>query len=124
MSDIDQEQIEASNPRGNAEVEPGQLHIAEKAGMTAPDSSVATAVSTQVQLPTPRPSQVQERIGTAEHLAARRSMPALDTDTPEMKQLLATLRAEWTRLVTGLRWEGQSVEDTATHMIPLLNVGS
>ena len=124
MSDIDQEQIEASNPRGNAEVEPGQLHIAEKASKTAPDSSVATAVSTQVQLPTPRPSQVQERIGTAEHLAARRPMPTLDTDTPEMKQLLATLRAEWTRLVTGLRWEGQSVEDTATHMIPLLNVGS
>ena len=50
-------------------------------------------------------------------------MPAIDAETPEIKQLLATLRAEWTRLVTGLRWRGQSVEETATHMVPLLNVG-
>ena len=123
MSDIDQEQIGSANPPGNAETEPGQLHIAEKASLTVPDSSVATAPSAQVQPATSRPSQFQERIGTVEHLAARRPMPALDTSTPEMKQLLATLRAEWTRLVTGLRWEGQSVKETATRMIPLLNVG-
>jgi hypothetical protein len=123
MSDIDQKQIESANSLGNEETEPGQLHIAEKASITVPDSSTATTASVQVQPGTSRPSQVQERIGTVEHLAARRPMPAIDAETPEIKQLLATLRAEWTRLVTGLRWEGQSVEETATHMIPLLNVG-
>jgi HEAT repeat protein len=123
MSEIDQERIGSANPLGNEETEYGQLRIAEKANMPASDSSVATAVSTQVQLPTPRFTQVQEHTGTTEHLAARCPMPTLDPETPEMKQILATLRAEWTRLVTEFRWEGQSVEDTAARMIPLLNVG-
>jgi HEAT repeat protein len=75
-------------------------------------------------------------------------VPAIDANTPEIKQQLAILRAEWTRLVTGLRWEGLSaeeaigfssrtkptshgllweglsVEETANRMIPLLNVGA
>ena len=123
MSEIDQDRIGSANPLGNEETEHGQLHIAEKANMSASDSSVATAISTQVQLPTPRFSQVQEHTGTTEHLAARRPMPTLDSETPEMKKILATLRAEWTRLVTEFRWGGQSVEDIAASMIPLLNVG-
>ncbi len=123
MSEIDQDRIGSANPLGNEETEHGQLHIAEKANMSASDSSVATAVSTQVQLPTSRFSQVQEHTGTTEHLAARRPMPTLDAETPEMNRILATLRAEWTRLVTEFRWGGQSVEDIAASMIPLLNVG-
>ncbi len=147
MSEIDQEQIRSANLLGNEETEPGQLHSAEKANRTVPDSSAATAESVQVQLGTSCSSQVQERIGTVEHLAARRSMPAIDANTPEIKQQLAILRAEWTRLVTGLRWEGLSaeetvgfssrtkptsrgllweglsVEETANRMVPLLNVG-
>lgn len=77
MSEIDQDRIGSANPLGNEETEHGQLHIAEKANMSASDSSVATAISTQVQLPTPRFSQVQEHTGTTEHLAARRPMPTL-----------------------------------------------
>lgn len=124
MSDIDQEQIGSANPLANAAPEPGHLHLAEKSDASAvSDTPITELASAQIQLATPHLSQTQERIGTAEHLAARRPMPALDTTTPEMKQQLATLRAEWTRLVTGLRWEGQSVEDTATRMISLLNVG-
>ena len=123
MSDIDQEQIRSADPLGNEETEPRRLHVAEKASIAVSDSSAATVASAQVQPAASRPSQFQERIGTAEHLAARRPMPVLDPSTPEIKQLLATLRAQWTRLVTGLRWEGQSVEETATGMIPLLNVG-
>jgi HEAT repeat protein len=123
MSEIDQEQIRSANLLGSEETEPGHLHIAEKASVTVPDSSVATVESVQARLSTPCPSQVQERIGTIEHLAARRPVPAIDGNTPEIKQQLAILRAEWTRLVTGLRWEGQSVEETANRMIPLLNVG-
>jgi HEAT repeat protein len=123
MSEIDQEQIRSANLLGSEETEPGHLHIAEKASVTVPDSSVATVESVQARLSTLCPSQVQERIGTIEHLAARRPVPAIDGNTPEIKQQLAILRAEWTRLVTGLRWEGQSVEETANRMIPLLNVG-
>ncbi len=123
MSEIDQEQIRSANLLGNEETEPGHLHIAEKASVTVPDSSVATVESVQARPSTPCLSQVQERIGTIEHLAARRPVPAIDGNTPEIKQQLAILRAEWTRLVTGLRWEGQSVEETANRMIPLLNVG-
>lgn len=122
MSEIDQEQIGSANLLANEEREPGQLHIAEKASITVPDSSTA-AESVQVRPGTPRPSLVQERIGTVEHLAARRPVSAIEADTPEIKQQLAILRAEWTRLVTGIRWEGQSVEETANRMIPLLNVG-
>ncbi len=123
MSEIDQEQIRSANLLGSEETEPGHLHIAEKASVTVPDSSVATVESVQARPGTSCPSQVQERIGTIEHLAARRPVPAIDGNTPEIKQQLAILRAEWTRLVTGLRWEGQSVEETANRMIPLLNVG-
>jgi hypothetical protein len=65
-----------------------------------------------------------ERPGTVEHLAARRPTPELDPETPEMKQRLADLRTEITRLLTGLRWEGRSVEETAEDLIQLLNVGS
>jgi HEAT repeat protein len=64
-----------------------------------------------------------ERPGTIEHLAARQSRAALDASTPEIKQQLAVLRTEITRLLTGLRWQGDSVEETAEQIIPLLNLG-
>jgi hypothetical protein len=123
MSNTDQEQFRSANLLGDEETEPGQLHLAEKASMTVPDSSTTAVGSVQVQPGTRHLSQLQGCLGTVEHLAVRRPLPAVDPDIPEAKQRLAILRAEWTRLVTGLRWEGQSVEETANHMLPLLNVG-
>jgi FOG: HEAT repeat len=64
-----------------------------------------------------------ERAGTTEHLAAQRAFPPLDTHTPEMKAQFATLRTEMTRLLTDLRWEGYSIDETAQRLVTLLNVG-
>lgn len=61
--------------------------------------------------------------GTIEHLAARQTLHAIDTQTPEMKQRLSALRTEITRILTSLRWENQSVEATVQHLIPFLNIG-
>src|SRR5689334_13891333 len=119
MSDIDRDQNEPVPEI----TEPGFLHIEEKSEETPSGTPTPSAVDTTVKPVTPLPSQSSERAGTVEHLAARRPVPELDPDTPEIKQRLATLRAEWTRLVTGLRWEGEAVEEIADRMIPLLNVG-
>jgi HEAT repeats len=64
------------------------------------------------------------RTATVEHLAARRNLPELDANSPEVKQTISELRTELTMLVTDLRWGGKSVKDTANQIIPLLNVGS
>jgi len=71
----------------------------------------------------PLTQQAQERAGTVEHLAARRPTPALDVEAPEVKDRLTQARSEITRLVTRYRWDGLSVEETATQLVPLLNVG-
>ena len=68
-------------------------------------------------------SRAMERTGTAEHLAARRPVTTLGVDEPDVKNRLGELRAEITRLVTGLRWGGQSVDETTERVIPLLNLG-
>ncbi|GAC1406688.1 MAG: hypothetical protein NVSMB49_26400 [Ktedonobacteraceae bacterium] len=103
----------------------GFLHIEEKqeSPTSLSDTSSAASSATSVKTTTPISPRAMERVGTAEHLAARRPVQNLDVDAPVVKTRLSELRAEVTRLVTGLRWGGQSVDDTTESIIPLLNLG-
>jgi hypothetical protein len=125
MPDTNPMQTELPDPESTDTTEPALLRISEK---TDPSPSYARSgasiPSAEARAATPPSSRAMERPGTIEHLAARRPAPELDPDTPEMKQRLADLRKEITRLLTGLRWEGISVEETAESLIPHLNVGS
>ena len=86
-------------------------------------SFVAPAPSaTMVPIPAAA-QQKSNRTATIEHLAARRNLPELNENAPEVKQTMSEFRTELTMLVTNLRWGGQSVKDTADRIIPLLNVG-
>src|SRR5579883_1204576 len=122
MSEKDLEQTEATRGPESDGGEQGELHIAEV---------VEPTVREVVPTPTPLPASVsagaaaarQERAGTAEHLAARRPVPPLDVESAEIKQRLAALRIEITRLLTGLRHEGVSAQATADELIPLLDLG-
>ncbi len=122
MSETDLEQTEATRGPESDGGEQGELHIAEV---------VEPTVREAVPTPTPLPASVsagsatarQERAGTAEHLAARRPVPPLDVESAEIKQRLAALRIEITRLLTGLRHEGVSAQATADELIPLLDLG-
>jgi hypothetical protein len=122
MSETDLEQTEATRDPESDGGERGELHIAEV---------VEPTVREVVPAPTPLPASVgvgsaaarQERAGTAEHLAARRPVPPLDVESAEIKQQLAALRIEITRLLTGLRHEGVSAQATADELIPLLDLG-
>ncbi len=103
----------------------GFLHIEEK-----PDDSPSSNETLQTTPPAASGKAVpvispraMERAGTPEHLAARRPAPTLDVNEPEVKNRLTELRAEVTRLVTGLRWGGQSVDETTEQLIPLLDLG-
>ena len=65
--------------------------------------------------------------GTSEYLAQDRAphlLPPLDPTETKVKQQLRDLRVEITRLVTGFRWEGQSIPAIADAMIALLNIGN
>lgn len=117
MPDTNQE--EQTQPANRIEEEPGQLGISEKPE-SLKDAIPDIVPSSAVKAPSP---QAQERAGTVEHLAARRAMPEIDLEKPEIKQLLADLRAEVTRILTRLRWEGLSTEEAAEQLVPLLNVG-
>lgn len=115
------EQTEPMKQEATDMPEPGFLHIEEKQEDTTEE---ATLVSTpQAALNVPVSPRAMELAGTVEHLAARRPTPELDISTPEMKQRLNKLRIAVTRLVTGFRWGGESVDVTAEQIIPLLNVG-
>ncbi len=100
----------------------GFLHLEEKQEDTLSDTTQVMAPQRTVQATVPVSARVMERTGTAEHLAARRPVQALKADEPDVKNRLSELRAEMTRLVTGLRWGGRSVDDTAERIIPLLNL--
>lgn len=120
MSETDLEQTEATRVPESDGGEQGELHLAE-----VPEPMVQAVLPT----PTPVPATVsaatrQERAGTAEHLAARRAVPPLDAESAQIKQQLAALRIEITRLLTGMRHEGVSAQATADEMIPLLDLGS
>ena len=120
MSDIDREQ---SVPSTESDItEPGRVYLEEDADRESTDD--AALASSQVKPAVQLPTQAPERAGTIEHLAARRSTTTVDAETPEIKQRLSALRIEVTRLLTNLRWDSQSVEDTASKLVALLNVGS
>lgn len=111
------EQTEPTTPIDGKRDEPGGVGIGEvtEAPPAAPSIEAKPAPTAE--------QRRSHRPGTVEHLATRRTLPALDADAPEVKEQIVELRAELTALVTGLRWGGQSVQDTAERMIPLLNVG-
>ena len=116
------EQTEPTNPQESGTTEQGLLNI-EEAQDEATQKPIVSDLASEVKPATPLSIQAQERAGTVEHLAARRPLPPLDADTAEIKERLTALRIDITRLVTSYRWEGLSVEATATQMIPLLNFG-
>src|SRR5256884_5605649 len=101
--------------------EPGGMDIDE----VIDTPSVVAPAPSATEVPVPAAAQQKSnRTATVEHLAARRNLPELNANTPEVKQTISDLRTELTMLVTDLRWGGQSVKDTADRIIPLLNVGS
>jgi hypothetical protein len=126
MTDTNLEQTEPTNPIVGDAREMGTVYIeAKEDNSTAPPDPSATVGTASVSLsPLSVPARTMERAGTVEHLAARRSVTELDVNTQEMKQRLSELRSEVTTLLTDLRWGGGTVEETAEHMLPLLNVGS
>jgi hypothetical protein len=122
MPDTHSQQTELPDSSDNEQTEPALLRIAEKP--EEPAQPVTSRPSAETSPTTPPSPRIMERPGTIEHLAARRLPPEIDASAPEIKQQLARLRTEITRLLTSLRWEGASVEETAKQLIPLLNVGS
>ncbi len=119
MAEIDPEQSIPST--GNDITEPGRVYLEEDADRQPSEEQAPPAADVQVEI---RPTaQALERAGTVEHLAARRAVTEPNTNTPEMKQRLSALRTEVTRNLTSLRWENQSIEETARNLVPLLNMG-
>ncbi len=119
MSDMNPGQSVPSTE--NDITEPGHVYLEEDADRQPDEEQAQPASDVQVEI---RPTaQALERAGTVEHLAARHAVTVPDTNTPEIKQRLSALRAEVTRNLTSLRWENQSIEETARNLIPLLNIG-
>ncbi len=119
MSETNVEQTEVTQGSDIDRNDQGEIHLGE-----APEPTVQAVVLA----PTPVPASVSaatrtERPGTAEHLAARRPVAPLDAEAPEVKQQLAALRIEVTRLLTGLRHEGVSAQETADELMPQLDLG-
>ena len=116
------EQTEPPAPQDSGATEQGFLYLETEQGETT-QAPIISGPAPDVKPTTPLSVQAQERAGTVEHLAARRTPPSLDIGTPEIKERLTALRINVTRLLTSFRWEGLSLEATATQMVPLLNVG-
>jgi HEAT repeats len=112
------EQTEPPTPIDSNINEPGGMGIGE-----VTEIPPVVAPSIEAKLAPTAAQRRAHRPGTVEHLATRRTLPALNADAPEVKEQIIELRAELTALVTGLRWGGQSVQDTAERIISLLNVG-
>jgi HEAT repeat protein len=121
MSDTGQKQTESTNPNESEATQFGGMGIVE---ISTPETVVAPEAPGRLMSPPSTAQQRQSRAGNAEHIAARRPVPPLDVDAPEVKQRLSELRTEMTTLVTDLRWGGASVEEIAERVVPLLNVGS
>lgn len=122
MSSMDMEQTEPTISQESGTAEQGLLQI-EEAQDEMTQKPITSGPMPDSKPATPLSSLAQERAGTVEHLAARRPQPTLDAESSEIKERLTALRMEVTRLLTGYRWEGLSVEAAATQMVPLLNVG-
>ena len=126
MSEMSLEKTEYSILCNSFATEPGEPGRMDFDVVIDTPSVVAPAPSADVDVVTV-PAAAQQRSNrpaTVEHLAARRTLPELNAEAPEVKQAMSELRTELTMLVTGLRWGGQSVKETAERIIPLLNVGS
>ncbi len=121
MAEIDPEQSIPST--GNDITEPGRVYLEEDADRQPSEEQTPALPAVDVQVEIRPTAQALERAGTVEHLAARRAVTEPNTNTPEMKQRLSALRTEVTRNLTSLRWENQSIEETARNLVPLLNMG-
>jgi hypothetical protein len=121
MAEIDPEQSVPST--GNDTTEPGRVYLEEDADRQPEEEQTSAQPAADVKVEIRPTAQALERIGTVEHLAARRAVTEPNIDTPEMKQRLSALRSEVTRNLTSLRWENQSIEETARNLVPLLNIG-
>ncbi|HEY6408224.1 MAG TPA: HEAT repeat domain-containing protein [Ktedonobacteraceae bacterium] len=121
MSDTSLGQTSSMYPINTDDVEPGDLRLDERTATT----SVATPVPTaELEAKITAPRQAQNRAGTVEHLAARRTVTPVDTESAEVKERLSELRSAITRVVTGFRWGDIPLEDATEQIISLLNVGS
>ncbi len=126
MSDRDGEQ---SVPSTEIDMtEPGRVYLEEDVDRQAAEKQSSeeqapVQSATEIKAVTQRAAQTPERAGTVEHLAARRAAVAIDATTPEIKHRLGLLRTEITRNLTSLRWEDQSIEETAKNLVSLINVG-
>lgn len=119
MSDTDLKQSQPAETGETGSAGPGFFHLTETESATGAVDINALSAGAQPSFS----AQATDRTGTNEHLAARRALPPLDMETPEIKLQLSVLRAEITRIVTDVRWEKVSVEEAAQRLVPLLNVG-
>ena len=121
MSDTRLEQTKSTEPSGTGAAESGEVRLDETIASTSVVTPVATA---EFEAKIGAPRQVQSNRGTVEHLAARRPVTPVDTTSAEIKERLSDLQSTITRIVTGFRWGGLSLEESTERIIPLLNVGS
>jgi hypothetical protein len=120
MPDMNLSQASSDDLLGREATQPGNLQVSEAENETTLPNINAVSTGAQPSFT----AQTTDRTGTVEHLAARRTAQPIDPNSPSIKQQLSELRIEVTRLLTGVRWNGLSVEDAAHQMVPLLNVGS
>lgn len=123
MSERDSEQAQPIPPTENETETEGFLYLEQNSDKNPAETKDGASEQIEAEPATPLSPRNRERAGTIEHLAARKSYPEVDKQSPELKQRLSTLRTEITRILTSLRWENQSVEETARRLIPLLNIG-
>jgi hypothetical protein len=118
MSDMDLQHAESSQPLTENTEDTGFLHLSEKQQTSQPQELQTVPAGTR-----PNSLAIVDRAGTIEHLAARQAFPPVDANAPETRQRLSDTRAEITRIVTGIRWDGLYVEDAAQRLLSLLNIG-
>ena len=106
MSEMSPEKIESPLLCNSFATEPGEPGRMDFDVVIDTPAVVAPAPSADINV-VAVPAAAQQRsnrTATVEHLAARRALPELNADAPEVKQTLSELRTELTMLVTGLRW--------------------
>jgi HEAT repeat protein len=112
------EQTEMIETGGSEATEPGFLHIEEK--QAGPSGSLVASPGTSAVSASAR---ADNRVGTIEHLAARRAYPAIDVEAPVIRRQLSEMRTEITDLLIGLRLGTLRVAEVAERLIALLNFG-
>src|SRR5579875_4023702 len=112
------EQTEMVETGGNEATEPGFLHIEEK--QAGPSGNLVASPGTSAASASAR---ADNRVGTIEHLAARRAYPAIDVEAPVIRRQLSEMRTEITDLLIGLRLGTLRVAEIAERLIAVLNLG-